>query len=75
MVDYEVSSSSFSSHSSNNSKISDEDELSHEELVEALSDVCSKLKFMKKEKRNLQKFLESILFKKIAKRALKSYFR
>ena len=37
MVDYEVTSSPFSSHSSNKSRISNEDELSHEELVEALS--------------------------------------
>ena len=43
MVDYEVTSSHFSSHFSNKSRISDEDELFHEELVEALSDVCSRL--------------------------------
>ena len=64
MVDHEVTSSPFSSHSSNNFRISDEDELSHEELVEALSDVCSKLKSVNKEKRSLQKSLESILFEK-----------
>ena len=76
MADHEVTSSPFSSHSSNNFRISDEEKISHEELVEALSDVCSKLKSMNKEKRSLQKSLESILFeKKITKRALKSYFR
>ena len=64
MVDHEVTSSPFSSHSSNNSRIFDEDELSHEVLVETLSDVCSKLKSMNKEKRSLQKFIESILFEK-----------
>ena len=64
MVDHEVTSSSFTSHFSNNSRISDEDELSHEELVEALSKVCSKLKSVNKEKRSLSKFLESILFEK-----------
>ena len=64
MVDHEVTSSPFTSHSSNNSRISDEDELSYEELVEALSDVCSKLKSVNKEKRSLQTSLESILFEK-----------
>ena len=53
MVDHEVISSPFSSHSSNNSRISDEDELSHEELVEALSNVCNKLKSVNKEKKSL----------------------
>ena len=64
MADHEVTSSPFFSHSSNNSKISDEDELSHEELIESLSDVCSKLKSVNKEKKSFQKFLESILFEK-----------
>ena len=76
MADYEVTSSPFSSHSLNKSRISDEDELSHEELVEALSDVCSKLKSVNKEKRSLQKSLESILFEFFfTKIVLKSYFR
>ena len=61
---YEVTSSSFSSHSSNKSRIYDEDELSHEELVEVLSDVCSRFKSVIKEKRSLQKSLESILLEK-----------
>ena len=43
MADYEVTSSPFSSHSSKKSRISNDDEQSHEELVEALSDVCSRL--------------------------------
>ena len=64
MADYEVTSSPFSSHSSNKSRNSDEDELSHKELVEALSDVCSRLKSVFKEKRSLQKSLESALFEK-----------
>ena len=64
MTNYEVTSSPFSSHSSNKSKISDEDELSHEELVEALSDVCCKLKSVNKEKKALQKSLKSILIEK-----------
>ena len=75
MADHEITSSPFTSHSSNNSRISDEDELSHEELVEALSDICNKLKSVNKEKRSLQKSLEFIFFeKKITKRALESYF-
>ena len=37
MVDHEVTSSPFTSHSLTSSRISDEDELSHEELVETLS--------------------------------------
>ena len=53
MVDYEVTSSPFSSHSSNKSRISDEDELFHEELVEVLSDVCNRVKSVIKEKRSL----------------------
>ena len=64
MADYEVTSSPFSSHSSIESRNSDEEELSHEELVEALSDVCSRLKSMIQEKRSLQKSLESTLFEK-----------
>ena len=64
MADYEVTSSPFSSHSSNKYRISDEDELSHEELVVALSDVCSRLKSVIKEKSSMQKSLESILFEK-----------
>ena len=64
MADFEVTSSPFSSHSSTKSKNSDEEELSHEELVEALSDVCSRLKLVIQEKRSLQKFLESTLFEK-----------
>ena len=64
MADHEITSSPFSSHSSNNSRIYDKDELSHEELVEALSDVCNKLKSVNKEKRSLQKSLKSILFEK-----------
>ena len=64
MADFEVTSSPFSSHSSSKSKNSDEDELSHEELVEALFDVCSRLKLVIKEKISLQKSLESTLFEK-----------
>ena len=64
MENCKVTSSPFSSHSSNNSRMSDEDELSHEELVEALSDVRNKLKSVNKEKRSLQKSLKSILFTK-----------
>ena len=64
MVDHEVTSYPFTSHSLNNSRISNEDELSHEELVEALYKVCSKLKSMNKEKWSLQKSLETILFEK-----------
>ena len=61
MADHEVVSSPFSSHSSNKSRNSDEDEMSHEELVEAPYDVCSRLKSVIKEKKSLQKSLESIL--------------
>ena len=64
MVDFEVTSSPFSSHSSTKFRNSDEEELSHEELVEALSDICSRLKSVIKEKRSLQKSLESTLFEK-----------
>ena len=64
MVDFEVTSSPFSSHSSTKSRNSDEKELSHEELVEALSDICSKLKTVTQEKRSLQKSLETALFEK-----------
>ena len=64
MADFEITSSPFSSHSSNKSRNFDEDELSHEELVEILSDVCSRLKSVIKEKRSLQKSLELTLFEK-----------
>ena len=76
MTDHEVTSSPFSSHFSNKSRISDEDELSHEELVETLSDVCSRLKSVIKEKRSLQKSLETALFekKKSSTGFFKSYF-
>ena len=53
MADFEVTSSPFSSHSSTKFRNSDEEELSHEELIEALSDVCSRLKSVIKEKRSL----------------------
>ena len=63
MVDFEVTSSS-SSHSSTEFRNSDEEKLSYEELVEALSDICSRLKSVIQEKRSLQKSLESALFEK-----------
>ena len=76
MADFEVTSSPFSSHSSTKSRNSDEEELSHEELVEALSDVCSRLKLVIKEKRSLQKSLKSILFeKKICKKNYQKLFQ
>ena len=65
MADYEVTSPLSTSHSFlSNSRITDEDELSYEELVEALFEVCCKLKSMCKEKKSLQKSLDSLLFKK-----------
>ena len=53
MADFEVISSPFSSHSSSKSRNSNEEELSHEKLVEALSDICNRLKSVIKEKRSL----------------------
>ena len=64
MADFEVTSSLISSHSSTESRNSDEEKVSHEELVEALSDVCSKLKTVTQEKKSLQKSLETALFEK-----------
>ena len=64
MADFEVTSSLISSHSSTESRNSDEEKVSHEELVEAHSDVCSKIKIVTQEKRNLQKSLETALFEK-----------
>ena len=64
MADFEVTSSLISSHSSTESRNSDEEKISHEELVEALSDVCSRLKSVIQEKRSLQKSLETALFEK-----------
>ena len=52
MIEFEVTSSLFSSHSSTKSRISDEEKISHEELVEALSDVCSRLKSVTQKKRS-----------------------
>ena len=75
MIDHEVTSPPSTSHSfMSNCKLTDDDEQSHEELVEALFEVCCKFKSMNKEKKSLQKSLETILLKKIAKRVLKSYF-
>ena len=62
MADFEVTSSLISSHSSSESRNSDEEKVSHEELVEALSEVYGKLKIVTQEKKSLQKSLESILF-------------
>ena len=64
IVDFEVTSSSFSSHSSTKSRIFDKEKISHEELIEALSNVCSRLKSVIQEKRSLQKSLETTLFEK-----------
>ena len=65
MVDHEVTSSPSTSHSfMSYSKLTDDDELSHEELVETLSQVCYKLKSVNKEKKTLQKSLKSLLFEK-----------
>ena len=64
MTDFEITSFPFSSHSSTESKNSDEEKISYEELVEALSDVCSRLKSVLQEKRSLQKSLEIVLFEK-----------
>ena len=64
MADFEVTSSFISSHSSSETKNSDEEKVSHEELVEALSEVCGKLKIMTQEKKSLQKSLEIALFEK-----------
>ena len=55
MANFEVTSSLISSHSSTESRNSDEEKISHEELVEALSDVCSKLKIVTQEKKKLAK--------------------
>ena len=52
MADHEVTSSPSSSHSLSNSRITEDDEPSYEELVESLFEVC-KLKFVNKEKRSL----------------------
>ena len=52
MADHEVTSSPSTSHSFN-SRLSEDDEQSHEELVEALSQVCYKLKYVNKEKKAL----------------------
>ena len=65
MVDHEVTSFPSTSHSFlSDSRLSEDNELSHEELVEALSQVCCKLKSVNKEKKSLQKFFESLLFEK-----------
>ena len=50
MADHEVTSPPSTSHSfSSNSKLTEEDELSHEQLVETLSLICCKLKSVSKE--------------------------
>ena len=64
MADHEVTSSPYSSHSLSNSRITEDDEPSYEELVESLSEVCYKLKSVSKEKKILQKSFEIILFEK-----------
>ena len=65
MANHEVTSPPSTSHSfMSNSRLTDDDELSHEDLVEALSQVCYKLKLVNKEKKSLQKFLKSLLFEK-----------
>ena len=51
MVNHEVTSSPSSSHSLSDSRITEDDELSYEELVEALSEVYCKLKSVSKEKK------------------------
>ena len=64
MADFEVTSSPFSSHSSTKSRNSDEEELSHEELVKALSDVCSRLKSVIQEKKVYKNLLNQLFLKK-----------
>ena len=65
MANHEVTSPPSTSHSFlSDSRITDEDDLSYEELVETLSKVCCKLKSMCKEKKSLQKSLDSLLSKK-----------
>ena len=64
MADFEVTLSLISSHSSTEFRNSDEEKIFHEELVEALFDVCIKLKTVTQEKRSLQKSLETALFEK-----------
>ena len=63
IADHKVTSSSSTSHSSD-SRLSEDDELSYEELVEVLSQVCCKIKFVNKKKKILQKSFEYLLFKK-----------
>ena len=62
MANQEVTSSPSTSHSFN-SRLSEDDELSHEELVEALSQVCYKLKSVNKEKKTLKIFWISSIWK------------
>ena len=65
MADHEVTSPPSTSHSFiSNFRHTEDDELSHEELVEALSQVCCKLKSVSKEKKVLEKSLESLLSQK-----------
>ena len=64
MADFEVTSSPFSFHSSTESKNSDEEELSHEELVESLFDVCSRLKSVIQEKEVCKNLLNQLFLKK-----------
>ena len=64
MTDFEVTSSLISSHSSTESRNSDEEKISHEELVEALSDVSGRMISVIQEKRNLQKSLKTTVFEK-----------
>ena len=57
MADHEVTSSPSISHLFlSDSRLSEGDELSHEELVEALSQVCCKLKSVSKEKKVYKSF-------------------
>lgn len=51
MVDHEVTSPSTCHSFMSSSRLTDDDELSHEELVEALSQVCCKLKSVSKKKK------------------------
>ena len=76
MADHEVTSSPSTSYSFlSDSRLSEDDELSHEELVEALSQVCCKLKSVNKENKVLQKSSKFLLFeKKIIERSFKNYF-
>ena len=53
MTDHEVTSSPSSSHSLSNSRITEDDEPSYEELVESLFKVYCKLKSVSKEKKSL----------------------